>query len=287
MKVSGSLLGLAIGDALGAPLEGYPSPGRLVEYFEEGGMHGVRKGQITDDTLQAMAIAESLVICRGYSPEDLFTRFIRKYRANPKFFGPTSSAVFDLVMRGISPLQAARIVHLRKGWSRSNGSVMRGAPLGIAYPPPLVHELSVACSRLTHFDPVAAECSAFINRMISEMVRGSTRQEAFDRALSSCRSSEVLRKMQGRYDSPLIPSLDALEATHCAVSLFLDTGSFRDCVIRGVNLGGDSDTIGALCGALAGGFWGLGAIPSEWILELEDVHEILALSYQLTAILQE
>jgi len=166
-RADGALLGLALGDALGAPLEGLPPPPRKVTEMRGGGYHDVFPGQYTDDTLQTCAVAESLIICRGFSSQDVAIRFISGYRSHPEFYGPTSGAVLDLIEQGWLPEEAAAIVHARKGGSRTNGSVMRGVPIGIFYRPESVKRISMACSRVTHYDPTAGECSAFVNRMVS------------------------------------------------------------------------------------------------------------------------
>lgn len=280
-RSAGALIGLAIGDALGAPLEGLPPRPRLVTEMEDGGIHGVIRGHFTDDTLQAMAVARSLVACSGFNPADVTERLFRSFLADPHFFGPTSSAVFTLIGRGCEPAEAARIVHIRHGGSRSNGSVMRGAPIGIFFPPGRVREVSRTCSRLTHYDPVAAECSAFFNRMISELCRGAPLPDAHLRALSATEEPEVLSMLGSPRRFFLTPSLDALLATHCAVSVVLSSSSFEEAVVRGVNLGGDADTIGALCGALAGAAWGQAAIPGRWRTALYREGDLFTLAKDL------
>lgn len=280
-KATGALIGLAIGDAMGAPLEGGPPPGSFITTMKEGGIHGVRRGHITDDTMQAKAIAQSLIACNGYSPADIMHRFLKGYRQNPHFYGPTSSAVFNLVLKGVSVKSAAFLVHIQKGGSSTNGSVMRGAPLGIFYPPEMVWPVSMACSRLTHYDALAGECSAFINRMISELCRGQSKTKAYSRALAACTIPKVTRILGNNVAVPLNPSLDALDATHCAVSIFLDSATFEEAVERAINLGGDTDTIGALCGALAGSHTGVREIPPQWLAVLSQREEIIALSFQL------
>jgi ADP-ribosylglycohydrolase len=268
------LLGLAVGDAFGAPLEGHPPPSQPVTEMPSVGAY-------TDDTLQALAIARSLVVCHGFSPEDCMARLLEGFREYPKFYGPTSSAVFTLVLSGIPPGEAVLLVHRSRGGSRSNGSVMRGPPLGIFTASPDLEELSIACSRLTHWDPVAGACSAFVNRMVADLARGASRDGAFRHACSTCRSPEVLSFLAGFRDHPPDPSLDALLATHCALSVFMGAGTFAEAVIRAVNLGGDADTAGAITGALAGAHWGVEAIPPAWRLRLRDQAMILGLAGDL------
>lgn len=232
----------------------------------------------TDDTLQALAVALSLVVSRGFSPEDCMARLLEGYLRCPQFYGPTSSAVFTLVLSGMPPMEAALQVHRFRGGSRTNGSVMRGPPLGIFTASPQLEELSIACSRLTHWDPVAGACSAFVNRMVAGLARGASRDEAFRHACSTCRNPEVLAYLGGYQDHTPDPSLDALLATHCAISVFMDAGSFSDGILRAVNLGGDADTIGAITGALAGAYWGAPAIPPLWRTKLRDHERIIDLA---------
>ncbi|KQC05680.1 MAG: hypothetical protein APR53_07035 [Methanoculleus sp. SDB] len=280
-RVAGSLIGLAIGDALGAPLEGYPPPRRLISGMRGGGVSPRRRGGVTDDTLQAIAIAESLVIRGGFDPADIVQRFLGGYIAHPEYYGPTSGAVFELIRHGMPAPEAARCVHERTGGSRTNGSVMRGAPLGLFYPPPVVAGVSIACSRLTHFDRTAAECSAFLNRMISELCRGADRDAAYRHALSGCLDRHVRHVMASPHRRPLVSSLDALDTLHCAVSVFLGAPSFSSAVKTAVNLGGDSDTAGAVTGALSGAYWGILSIPGDWLAALAIREELLVLSLHL------
>jgi len=158
---------------------------------------------------------------------------------------------------------------------------MRGFPLGIFYPAPEVYWVSIACSRLTHFDPVAAHCSAFLNVMVSDMCRGVSRQKAFRHARSLCTNPEV-HAVLGSYDHyPLVPGLDAVECSHAALSCFMNARTFEMAVLSAVNLGGDADTVGACTGALAGAWWGLSEIPVRWLHDLEGCDELMELADQL------
>ena len=283
MRAVGAFIGLGIGDALGAPLEGLPPRPIAVTEMLGGGIHNTLPGQYTDDTLQASALAETLIRCGRFDPEDFAERLVRVYKVHPEFFGPTSRAVLDLIEGGVGPGAAAAMVHEARGGSRSNGSVMRGIPVGIFYPPGEVREASLAASRVTHFDPAAGEASAFVNRMVSGMCRGEEAEAAFGGALDECRDPELRGLLEDYHAHPPEPSLDAVLCTHCAVSIFMDAGSFRDAVVAAVNLGGDADTVGAVTGGLAGARWGLGAIPESWLRALQDREELLGLARRLWA----
>jgi ADP-ribosyl-[dinitrogen reductase] hydrolase len=281
VRAGGALTGLAIGDAMGAPLEGLPPYTKTVTEMESGGIHNRIAGNFTDDTLQALAIADSLAVCRGFCPYDIVRRLIYGYRRFPGMYGPTSGAVFELVMKGADPYLAARIVHRQNGGSRTNGSVMRGPPLGIFYRGAEVEYYSIRCSELTHADPVAGACSAWLNRMVSDLCRGYSREDALAGASHTCRDDEVLGVL-GRCDRfDINPSLDALDTTHAALKIFLHSRSFEDAVVRAVNLGGDTDTIGACCGALAGAFFGIYAIPVRWLSRLNGLSQVTRSAYAL------
>ncbi|HOI13004.1 MAG TPA: ADP-ribosylglycohydrolase family protein [Methanoculleus sp.] len=284
MRAVGAFIGLAIGDALGAPLEGLPPPPLAVTEMTEGGIHNVAIGQYTDDTLQASALAETLIKYGGFDPDDFAHRLVRVYHAHPEFFGPTSRAVLDLVEEGVRPADAARMAHEARGGSRSNGSVMRGIPVGIFYPPQEVREASLAASRVTHFDPAAGEASAFVNRMVSGMCRGEEVPVAFDRALAACEDPELRGLLEDYRAYPPEPSLDAVLCTHCAVRIFMDAVSFLDAVVAAVNLGGDADTVGAIVGGLAGARFSCEAIPPSWLAALRDREDLLALARRLVRV---
>jgi ADP-ribosyl-[dinitrogen reductase] hydrolase len=275
LHATGSLIALAIGDALGAPLEGSARTESWVTEMLPGGRHSRKKGQITDDTLQAIAVAESLAACGGFNQNDLIFRLLKGYEKRPEWYGPTSSAFFALVKSGTLPHQVAWLVHKHLHGSRSNGSVMRGFPVGIFYPSPYVYEISLACSKITHFDPVAAHCSAWLNVMVNDMCRGVSRERAFRHARSACTNPEVHALLSNYAGYEPVASLDAVLCSHAALSCFMNARTFETAVLAAINLGGDTDTAGACCGALSGAYWGLEAIPDRWRRDLEDYEYIL------------
>ncbi len=281
VRHAGLLVALAIGDALGAPLEGSPKPEAWLAEYRSGGRLFRKKGEFTDDTLQALAVAESLVACGAFRENDLVQKLSESFIVRPEWFGPTSTLFFELVQNGTVPHLAARIVHQRNHGSRTNGSVMRGFPLGIFFPAPEVYTLSLRCSSLTHYDPVAGHCSAFLNTMASDMVRGVSRSTAFRHARSLCTNPEVHTVLgsYAQYDPE--PSLDSVLCAHAALRSFMEAKSLEHAILSAVNLGGDADTVGACCGALAGAYWGLSAIPRRWRDGLEDYDRIVITANQL------
>jgi ADP-ribosyl-[dinitrogen reductase] hydrolase len=266
---------------MGAPLEGSAQPSVWVTEMLPGGLHFRKKGQITDDTFQALAVAESLFSCKGFNQKDLLSRLLSGYERNPEWYGPTSSAFFRLIRSGTLPQHAVWLVHKRNHGSRSNGSVMRGFPLGIYYPSAAVYPISLACSQLTHFDPVGAHCSAWLNVMVSDMCRGVSRSTAYRHARSLCTQNEV-HEVLGNYDMYVPdPSLDAVLCSHAALISFMHARTLEGAILSAINLGGDADTTGACCGALAGAYWGYDAVPERWRKELECCEYIKHLAERL------
>jgi ADP-ribosyl-[dinitrogen reductase] hydrolase len=284
---AGTLVGLAIGDAFGAPLEGMPRPVRKVRDMEYSHQRGRKPGVFTDDTGQALAVARSLTRCRGFSPEDMLIGLVEAYRADPDVYGPTSRRVFDLVLLGMDPREAARAAHAMNGSSRSNGSVMRGPPIGVFYAGNRVEACSRECSRLTHYDPVAGACSAFVNRMVSDLCREKGKEQAYLRALSRCRDGEVAAMLGRFHRYEPVPGLDCLLATHAALTVFMEHDSFEETLVSAVNLGGDADTVGAIAGSLAGSHYGLGAIPGRWLAGLHDLSRVTSAAWNLWSVARE
>jgi len=139
----------------------------------------------------------------------------------------------------------------------------------------------MACSRLTHYDPVAGACSSFVNRMVSDLCRGREREEAFRRALSRCRDREVAGILGSFREHDPVPGLDCLLATHASLSVFMEQDTFEETLVAAVNLGGDADTVGAIAGSLAGARYGLFAIPRRWLAALQGLPEVLSTAWQL------
>ncbi|MDD1653732.1 MAG: ADP-ribosylglycohydrolase family protein [Methanomicrobiales archaeon] len=280
-RAVGLLLGLAVGDALGAPREGLPPPRFPVWEMRGGGIHGLPAGSVTDDTLQAAAVARSLVACRGYAPGDMTARLLDEYLRHRTLFGPTSTGVFTLLLEGVPAGQAPAVLHRLRHGSRSNGAVMRGLPLAVMFTPPALDTVSMSCSLITHHDPVAGTCSLAVNRIAADLCRGVDRDSALSRAVAACPPGEV-REVLSRYaEIEPVASLDAVAMTHCAIRVLMEAETFEEAVVRAVNLGGDSDTAGAVSGALAGAWGGIDAVPRRWLAALHDGPELLELARAL------
>jgi len=279
-RFRGAMLGLAVGDALGAPLEGRErgSVPRL-EDMTGGGMLHLLPGQWTDDTAQALCFAESLVQCGRFDERDQLERLVRWLTK-----GHLSSTGYCVGI-GRTSLQALRQFMLTgepsPGPSPSNGSLMRLAPIALAfsYDPQLAAEMSARSSLITHSDPRAVDACRYLGLLIAEAVNGAPKEE-----LLSATSPPLLELQRVH---PLHPEIAAIAAGsfkdkmeseiqawgHVVQTLeaglwaFHHADSFRAGCITAVNLCQDADTVGAVFGQLAGAHYGSAGdrgIPGYW-----------------------
>lgn len=270
-RIRGVAVGAAVGDALGMPLEFRPRRPAAQMVRE---MQGARlpSGTFTDDTEMALALAESLLAHLPLDPDDLATRFLGWYRMEPSDVGVHTRAVLEQTDFGTGWEAASREAQRLNPDSAGNGSVMRCWPLALVYRDDL--DGLLADSRLqslvTHAHPECEAACAFVNAAIYGLLRGSKPEEAVAQAV------EVLGEglpvgLRGaieaapKLDREQLPNSGWVRHTvESAVWGLLTTGSFEEAVVQVVNLGDDTDTAGAVVGALAGAAYGLDAIPERW-----------------------
>lgn len=275
-RATGALAGLALGDAFGAPYEGGPPPKHIIREPGNFGINPIIYGQFTDDTMQTLSISKSVLKCGHFDEIDAIYALIQEYDRDSRFYGPTSREVFSRIKNGCAPLEAAQTLFEETGMGRTNGSVMRGIPIAIVYPPEDVRQYSLAASQITHYHPVACESSIAFNTVISCLIRGENIAHAVENAYNICEMNDVRERICSPEHFPLHPSMDALDTLHAVISIALHADSFADAVTQAVMLGGDTDTIAALTGALKGAEYGIEALPREWLLKTEGISEVIA-----------
>lgn len=290
-QFEGCLVGLAVGDALGAPVEGMSkaeieqSYGRVTEMLG-GGWHGLAPGAYTDDAAMMLCIVRSIVARGFFDPEDVALRFVEWFDAGPIGIGRTTWIALSEMKRGAHWTEASKITHEKLGGkSAGNGSIMRCAPIGLLH----VHRRdrlirdSIDSSILTHWDPLACWGAVAVNAAIAEILSGQ-REGLLSGLTQAIEQPEVMKavdevaRMESYHDEPSAFVLDTLQA---ALWCFLNTSSFEEALTTAVNLGGDTDTVGAVCGALAGAHYGAAAIPQRWLGPLQDREEIRSLAREI------
>jgi ADP-ribosyl-[dinitrogen reductase] hydrolase len=277
-RALGAVIGSAVGDALGAPFEFKPA-GRYTQRFPEpvvggigemvgGGTFGWAPGEFTDDTQMAIVQAESVLACGGVDGADLFERF-RVWAAKASDVGIQTRSVLT---SGLA-WDVAAAEHFREGPGRGagNGSLMRATPAAVyfaASAPDATVAAARATSAVTHGDPATGWGTALYHLMIRAALHGDDPFEALRVGLDS------LPADQDRYVTMLDPNWDPADSTlpngavwTClaqAVWAVRDHDSFPAAVVAAIDLGGDTDTVAAVAGGLAGAIHGIQGIPSRW-----------------------
>jgi poly(ADP-ribose) glycohydrolase ARH3 len=282
----GCMLGLATGDALGAPHEGgmlERSLWRLIGRTRGGHLRW------TDDTQMALDLAESLLEEDGLRPDALARRFAASYRWS-RGYGPGTARVLRCIRRGEAWSSATRAVHPQGSYG--NGAAMRSPVLALFYARD--HDAVVDAARLsaqvTHGHPLAIEGAVLISLATHHVLRGKPAGEALEAVRSICREREILDRLRTvaswlRDDAAPPPCEVAEElgngmtaASSCATALYIALrhlpGRFEDMMGFVIQCKGDVDTIGAMAGALWGAAQGAGALPVVRLERREHLEEI-------------
>ena len=304
-KERGVLLGLACGDALGRPVE-FKSPraiqeehGTLTEMVGNGTWNKPA-GTVTDDTDQMLCLARSLEEKDGFVPEDVSERFVEWYESGPFDVGNmTRDALSRLSGKESSWQEVGKSVYddLRNqpNSGAGNGSVMRCGPIAVAYsndPDSLFHA-SVASSWITHADPRCTHGCSLLNRVISGLLNNEDGYEALENAIEFCRKKsdnsqettelyEAVGRLENLSAGELSNSGYVVDTVQSSLYYALSSESFEEAVVEAVNAGGDTDTVGAVTGAIAGARFGAPDIPERWTDEIDDSDEISGLAESLS-----
>jgi ADP-ribosylglycohydrolase len=279
-RVVGAMVGLALGDALGAPFEfrragEIPSP---VPAFEHG-WKGLAPGATTDDTAMARNLVHSLVERGEFDPVDLLERHLTWLDADPPDVGAQTRRV--LVRARGGERDAARLVFEQRGpeVSAGNGSVMYCAPLGLAYAnrPDVLHRLAPELSALTHWDGRCRTAVTAVTLAAAALVRGVTPGSAVQGALIAVEDREGGEELEflvqeagraRRIDGPDMGF--CLFAAGIGLQAVLRARAVEPELLRIVSLGGDTDTNAAVAGALLGARFGYDELPAGWLERLAD-----------------
>jgi ADP-ribosyl-[dinitrogen reductase] hydrolase len=279
-RVGGCLVGLAIGDALGAPLE-FTSRREVRTRYPQGLREMMsstlwKKGEYTDDTQMALLIAESLVQSKGFQASDLAQRF-QTWARTAKDVGIQTRAVVNMAGYVRDPERCSSQYHAtHPDSSAGNGALMRCAPIALFYlkSPDQLVEVSRASARVTHHDPKTQSSCVILNTWIQAAIRRGVR-DARAEAIAMLDETELpawhrLEQIEGYKEDDIKSSGYTVHTLEAAAWSFLTTESYEEAVIRAANLGDDADTVAAVCGALAGAYYGYSAIPRRWRDQLQD-----------------
>jgi ADP-ribosyl-[dinitrogen reductase] hydrolase len=297
-RARGVLLGLACGDALGRPVEFSSAAqieaehGRLTEMVGQGTWNQPA-GTITDDTEQALCIARSLIDQQGFDPSDIADRFVAWYESDPFDIGRMTMRSLSRLNHGDDWDEAGQAVweQSREGQNAGNGSVMRCPPLAIPYATDWGHldEVSRQSSQITHADPRCTAGCAILNLTVAALLDDADTplQDALDYVGPNA-PDELVTALEplARGDSPdtLETSGYVVHSLQTALHDGLVADSVEDAIVTAVNRGGDTDTIGAIAGAVAGARFGASQLPDRWLDAIDEVDELERLAERLVEV---
>jgi ADP-ribosyl-[dinitrogen reductase] hydrolase len=308
-RVVGGLTGLAIGDALGVPVEFESRAARAadpVEGMRSGGVWRTEAGTWSDDASLALCLAESIVL-RGFDPEDSGKRSLAwldqgLWSARGAVFdvGGATRRALDRIRSGMPAVMAGG----RGENDNGNGSLMRILPASTwlaAMPEPARFRAIAAYSSTTHGHPRSVLGCWLHCLVVARLLGGDLPRDAYESAMEEARAligglPTAVRAEAGVYSRVLDGSLAKLRpgevrgsgyVVHCleaSLQCLVSTGDFRSCVLAAVNLGEDADTTGAVAGGLAGIAYGRRGLPREWVSAIARADEIEALAGRLAAL---
>jgi ADP-ribosyl-[dinitrogen reductase] hydrolase len=286
----GAMLGLACGDAVGTTLE-FASRDSYepVEDMTGGGPFELAPGQWTDDTAMALCLAQSLVYRQGFDAVDQMNRYCNWWQygymsSTGECFdiGATVQGALNRYLKTLNPF-AGDIDPMSSG----NGSLMRLAPVPLYYFPNTEAAIRYAgeSSRTTHASEECIDACRYFAALFCAILSGVNK----DNLLQECLLIPATRKLKelsaGNFVSK--PRADirgtgyVMESIEAALWCFFNTASYKEAVLCAANLGEDADTTAAICGQLAGAYYGTNNIPQNWLDKLMMIEEISELARKL------
>lgn len=297
-RYRGCLIGLAVGDALGTALEFSP-PGTFTPLTDMvgGGPFNLQPGEWTDDTSMALCLAESLVINAGFDPRDQMDRYLRWWEEG--YWSSTGQA-FDI---GNTVRQALQR-YQRDGdpyagttdpYSAGNGSLMRLAPVVLCFAGQPEQALAFAAlsSRTTHAAPGAEDACRYFAGLLLGALAGVAKHELLANNYAPLPGvweanplvPEIRAVAAGSFKEKMPPDIQGtgyvVKSLEAALWAFYHGSDFRHGCLLAANLGDDADTTAAIYGQIAGAYYGLDRIPSDWIAKIALPDRIMDMADQL------
>ncbi|MGX8694084.1 MAG: ADP-ribosylglycohydrolase family protein [Methanobrevibacter sp.] len=303
MKVKDGIIGLLIGDALGVPvefeqrksLENHP-----ITKMEGYGTYNKPEGTWSDDTSMTLATMASIVNKKAIDYDDIMENFCKWYKREiywqiPRFdIGITTHIALDNYLDGIPALECG----LDGERDNGNGSLMRILPL--AYIPDIDYETIESVSALTHAHKRSRIACVLYVEIAKSMLEneGLSIDEHIKTACDKIKDyyqdcEEELEHFKRIFDDDL-NDIDAISSKGYVIYTFesviyclKNTDNYKDAVLKAVNLGEDTDTTAAICGGLAGIYYGYDEIPIDWIETVDQIDKVLSLCEKYGAFCDE
>ncbi len=289
-RVRGSLVGVGIGDALGGTLEFMTKEDINLQYGVHteligGGHWDLSPGEVTDDTAMTIAVAQGILSDPDNPVLSIANNFTKWAETKPIDIGKICKIVLENgIRKGIRLerewLDIAEKAHITSGQrSAGNGSLMRTIPLVLAYfrDRDMMLSLAQRVSALTHFDNIVEKCISYYCDIVRTVLLGGNLHTIL-----------LQVEQQAPFELDLLTPVELLKTSgyvvhtlRTALTCAFQTHSFEDALTMAVNLGGDTDTIGAVTGGLVGAYYGESSIPLRWKERLVVRDELLRLAENL------
>lgn len=292
-RFRGCLLGLATGDAVGTTVEFQPRGSFApVKDMLGGGPFNLEPGQWTDDTSMALCLATSLLSVGEFDAVDQMNRYCNWYE-----YGYLSSTgeCFDIGNTVSQALNRYKVFGNPFSGSTNpraagNGCLMRLAPIPMFYFPnrERVLHFSGESSRTTHGAAECVDASRLLGDILFRALSGSSKTEILLGSEPEIVVSPSIQAIaKGEYRSKTINQIRGtgyvVESLEAALWCFSTTETYEQAILAATNLGDDADTTAAICGQVAGAYYGESAIPSHWLRQLSMRNEITELAARLYA----
>lgn len=302
-SILSGLMGVCVGDALGVPVEFSSRQERLKNPITTMSGYGTYRqppGTWSDDSSLTFCLADSL--CQGYNLKAIANSFCRwryqqEWTPHGEVFdiGGTTNQAIKNILNGVNPVEAGETDERSNG----NGSLMRILPMVYLSSTVSFYQLMQwvhECSCLTHAHVRSQiACGIYISIAV-KILEGLDLKSAYLLGIEAVKpiyynpslaveASRFERVLTGKIDQLSMDQIESsgyvIHTLEAALWCLLTTSSYAEAVLKAVNLGEDTDTTAAVTGGLAGLYYGVENIPSEWIEQIARKDDIIALAAQL------
>ncbi|MCC6458568.1 MAG: ADP-ribosylglycohydrolase family protein [Caldilineaceae bacterium] len=293
-RYHGALLGLAVGDAVGTSVEFSPrGTFAPVTDMTGGGPFHLAPGQWTDDTSMALCLAASLVEQGDFDARDQMDRYCawmqHGYMSSTGTcfdIGVTTSRALQNYLKTNDPFSGSEDPR-----ASGNGSLMRLAPVPMFYYPDITEAIhySGESSRTTHAAPECVDGCRYFALLLCQAFAGQEKEallappdpELFSPPLAPKIAAIARGDYRAKTRDRIVGNGYVVNSLEAAIWSFATTATYQEAILTAVNLGDDADTTAAICGQIAGAYYGVSGIPPAWLAKLALRSEIEALADRL------
>lgn len=282
-RARAAFIGLAVGDSLGAPVE-FMTTGEIkakygvLREIVGGGWLRLKAGQVTDDTEMSLCVARAIATSSGWSLQKVAEEFAAWLKTKPVDVG-------DTCRRGIRNFMLKGTLETPfNQWDGGNGAAMRMLPAALFTlgDDDLLRRCAVEQARITHNHPLSDAACITLGRLVHLSLLGASkgRLRGVADELIAAHPTFTFDPYRGLATGYVVDTMQTV------FHYFFRGRDFEECLVGTVNQGGDADTTGAICGMIAGAFYGMERIPRRWLKRMDRrvIYEISELADRMIAL---